>query len=70
VHFVTAATARPTPLAETAKNLSSEMAHLREALEADNVAAATEPAHEVPELGHALSRKAYARLTPTVLRRR
>jgi uncharacterized protein YcnI len=59
-HYVAAATKWPAALADQAKSLTTELGELRAALEADNVAEAAGPAHEVHEMAHDLSSGAYA----------
>jgi uncharacterized protein YcnI len=57
---ITAATMWPTTLREDATKLTGHLQALHAAIEANDPAAAAHPAHEVHEVGHDLSGKAYA----------
>ena len=58
--LVAAATTWPETLREAAHKLVQELGHLYQAIETGNAAGAAEPAHEVHEVEHDLSKAVYA----------
>jgi uncharacterized protein YcnI len=59
-HAIAAATKWPEGLKATAAGLVRELGQLKSALEAGDAGAAAGPAHQAHEVGHSLSREAYA----------